>query len=127
MPDRKQYVADCAARWSGPALADAKMNWNHFASLLPVLTEALKEFRRDPFLKDLTGKLHNPDGTLTAMLWNLQANLEPDKSSLYPLLDFEEHFQKIFLKRGLIFYCKQILVEIENPPPKTTEPCLNLS
>lgn len=126
MPDRAKYLEDCRGRWSGIHFADARRNWDDFQSIKADLLAALKDFKRNPFLPDLTGKCHNPNGTLTAMLWNLQSNLETDRSCLYPLLDFEENFQKVFLRRGLIIYCAQVLRELEVPIPTTNEPCLNL-
>lgn len=109
MLSRAKYAEECEKLWAGFALRDAQKNWPHFQQYRLVLTEALKQFDKDPFLKDLTGKFHNPDGTLTAMLWSLQATLQPDKSRLDPFLDFEETFQTVFLRRGLKIYCKMLL------------------
>jgi hypothetical protein len=110
------YRTRCEERWHGPALQDAWANWHAFEEIKPALTEALAAFHRDPFLADPTGKCHNPDGNLTALLWKLQGALNPDPHSLHPLLDFEEHYQKIFLRRGLLIYCELILREMERAP-----------
>ena len=88
-------------------------NFADFEPLKPTLLEALHDLRRDPFLKDLAGKFHNSEGTISGMLWNLQTNLNPDRSSLWPLLDFEEHHQKVFLRRGLVVYCGILLDELK--------------
>lgn len=111
--DRAHYVAECEKRWFGPALADARRNWRDFHELKPTLVAALREYRRDPMQEDISGKCLNPDGTLTAFLWRLQESLEPNRSCLHPLLDFEERHQKIFLRRGLIIYCTMLLRELE--------------
>lgn len=103
------YISECEARWHGPALRDARSNWTAFEELKPVLTEALLAYHRDTQLEDVTGRLHNPDGTLTSYLWKFQDTLQSDKSCLHPLLDFEEHYQKVFLRRGLLIYCAMIL------------------
>ncbi len=110
---REVYALHCNQRWGGPALADAKRNWTHFQSIHAQLVEAMRAYRRDPFQEDVVGRKHNADGTLTAFLWNLQTALAPAESSLFPLLDFEEHFQRVFLRRGLLIYCSMLLREIE--------------
>lgn len=102
--DRKQYIDKCKERWHGVHLADAAQNWFGFEKIKTDLTEAMKEYKRNPGQKDLTGKYHNPDYTLTNFLWKLQSTLQPDKGRLDPLIDFEEHFQKCFLRRGLIIF-----------------------
>jgi len=85
----------------------------------------MRQFRRDPFQTDLNGKCHNPTGHLTEFLWKLAEAVNEDKSRLYPFLDFEEHHQKVFLRRGLVIYCKLILSEIENRHI-IQDPCLPL-
>jgi hypothetical protein len=70
-------------------------------------------------LQDLNGVCHNPDNRLSSFLWQLQAGLQPNHQRLDPLLDFEEHFQKVFLRRGLIIYCTTILDEIEQGGTET--------
>lgn len=122
--DRQTYNAECAQRWEGPALNDARRNWGHFEELRPLLEPALRAYLRDPSLEDVRGVKHNPEGTLTAMLWKLQESMQPDGSRLSPLLDFEERYQKVFLRRGLVPYCKLLLrdmetVELERPEQKT--------
>lgn len=111
--DFRDYRQKCRERWGGDALKDALSNWRGFESLRSDLTEALRVFCRDPFLQDLAGKCHNPKGTLSDFLWKLQSALQPHKGRLDPLLDFEEHFQKVFLRRGLIIYCHALLHEME--------------
>ena len=112
---REAYVAECEQRWHGPALRDARSNWQDFEELRDTLLEAMREYKRNPGQKDLSGKYHNPDTTLTSFLWKLQETLQPDKSCLYPLIDFEENYQRCFLRRGLIIYCSGLLREIETP------------
>lgn len=114
---RTTYVAECGRRWSGEALRDAIHNWNHWQELQTDLLEAMRQFHRNPMLQDVSGKCHNPDGTLTALLWKMQEAWQPDKSRLSPLLDFCDHFQKVFLRRGLVIYCSMLLRQLENTQP----------
>lgn len=111
--ERVFYIDECNKRWIGPALSDARRNWHMFQEIQLQLIEALTEYRRDPFHEDIAERCQNPEGTLTAFLWKLQTAITPDRSCLYPLLDFEEHFQKVFLKRGLIIFCAMILHDME--------------
>lgn len=110
--DRALYVAECAQRWHGPALADARRNWRDFEELKPALAAWLRSYHLDPFQEHISGVKLNPEGTLTAFLWTLQERLQPNRSCLHPFLDFEERHQKIFLRRGLLIYCAQILRQL---------------
>jgi hypothetical protein len=47
----------------------------------------------------------------------VQAAWQPDRSRLDPLLDFEEHYQKVFLRRGLVIYCELLLDELKPKRP----------
>lgn len=123
---RAKYAEECEKRWAGWALRDAKANWSKFREIHPTLLEAMRQFRRDPFMTDMNDKCHNEDGTLTAFLWKLQVALEPDRSCLHPLLDFEETFQKVFLKRGLIIYCSLILRQLEAASEKAGDELFGL-
>lgn len=120
---RAEYVELCKSRWHGTALADALANFADFEEINEQLVDALRSFKRDPWQKDIADRCLNPDGTLSAFLWKLQTSITPDRSCLYPLLDFEEHFQQVFLRRGLLFYCQLILREIETIPVES-EPVL---
>lgn len=111
--DRAVYRERCDARWGGMALRNARGNWHTWAEIHDNLESAMRTFARNPQMEDLTGKAHNPAGTLTDFLWKLQSAIEPNQSCLYPLLDFEEHFQRVFLRRGLIVYCTLILEALE--------------
>jgi hypothetical protein len=113
--DRAEYRRLIAARWTGDALRDAARNHKAFAEIHDQLTDAMRAFARDPWKKDIHDRCLNPDGTLTAYLWKLQEAIQPDKSCLYPLLDFCEHWQKCHLRRGVLQYCQLILREIEKP------------
>lgn len=113
--NRDIYREECRKRWVGRFLHNALYNWNDFQEMHQAILEAMQAFRRDPFQMDITDKFHNPDGTLTTYLRKMQDTLQPDQSRLYPFLDFEEHFQKVFLRRGLIIYCTMILRELEKP------------
>lgn len=102
--DREAYVKECEQRWHGPALADAKRNWSKWQELRPVLAQNLLAYHRGD---------EGCDQSLTGFLWNLQGVLQPDKSRLDPFIDFEDRYQKCFLRRGLVIYCAMILRLIE--------------
>lgn len=107
--DRKAYVEECAGRWSGECLRNARSNWQlfekHHAEIVAILTPYL----RDPGLRDLSGKYHNPDYTLTSWLWTCSNAQEK-----WWIFDFCEHYQKCHLRRGLIAYCKQVIRELQS-------------
>jgi len=115
---KKSYRAKCEQRWYGLALRDALANWKLWKEMDDYLRTAMREYLRNSGQVDATGNYHNPDHTLTGFLWNCQTALQKSKSSLYPFLDFEEHYQKIFLKRGLLIYCESILRELETESEK---------
>lgn len=125
--DRAEYLALCQSRWHGVHLGDARGNFADFEEIHDQLVEALRAFKRDPWQKDIADRCLNPDGTLTAFLWKLQSAITPDRASLWPLLDFEEHFQQVFLRRGLIFYCQLALREIETVELETEPSLFHLS
>ena len=113
---RTRYIQQCRARWGGWALSDALSNWHGFEEIRETLIEAMRIYHLNPFLEDLAGNCHNSDGRLTSFLWQLQEGIQPDKRRLDPLLDFEEHFQKVFLRRGLVIYCTILSEELEEGP-----------
>lgn len=115
-----QYREKCGERWYGEALRDALHNWHEWEDMRDYLVDAIRQYLRNPFQRDLGDKFYNPDGTLTKFLWHCQEALQPDRSRLNPLLDFEEHYQKIFLKRGLIIYCGDILDGLKEAAEKQT-------
>ena len=115
--DRAHYNDQCALRWSGEPLRDARRNWHHYQGMQGDLVTALLAYKRNPMLHDGGEFYGNPDGTLTSFLWKLQDAWQPDKSCLAPLLDFCDHYQKIFLRRGLLIYCTTILRHLEAGEP----------
>lgn len=112
--NRAEYRQLCEKRWFGEPRQDALRNWVAFQAIRDRLIVALWAFHRDRYMEDLGGQFRNPDGTLTKMLWTLQTAIEPDQSRLHPLLDFEETFQTIFLRRGLLIYCQLILQQMSD-------------
>jgi len=114
--DHEHYLKECAQRWHGPALADARRNWSLWQQWRPVLTQHLVNFRRDPWLKGEGDTCANRNGTLTGYLWELQRIVQPDPARLDPFIDFEDRHQKCFLRRGLVIYCTQILRLLESLP-----------
>lgn len=114
---RDRYLELCRRRWSGPALADAQRNWRAWDDLRDTLEPALRRFNRDSFFEDCEGTCHNASGTLSGFLWMLQESLQESASHLHPFLDFEEHHQKVFLRRGLRIYCGLMLDAINAPIP----------
>jgi len=113
---RDTYRSECDQRWEGQSLRNARGNWSHWKSLHAELEKAMREYLRNPQQEDLTGKAHNPNGTLTDFLWTLQSAWQPNKACLAPFLDFCEHYQKVHLRRGLVIYCTMLLREIEAQP-----------
>jgi hypothetical protein len=116
-----EYHGECSQRWYGDALADALHNWRRWKEMHDYLTEAMRQYLRNPFQRDMGDRCFNPNGTLRGFLWHCQIALQPDRSRLDPLLDFEEHYQKIFLKRGLIIYCSDILRSLETRDTSTQQ------
>ena len=115
---RDEYNKRCAQRWYGFALREALSDWNTWREMHEYLEEAMRQFLRNSGQVDQNGKYHNPSHSLRGFLWNCQAALQPSRSRLDPFLDFEEHYQKIFLRRGLIIYCEGILNELEEASKK---------
>jgi hypothetical protein len=111
--DRSKYIELCRQRWSGIYYSDANRNWHDFEEINEDLVDGMREFRRNPTQEDIFGRHHNETGSLNGFLWNLQVALEPDRSCLRPLLDFNDDSQTVFLRRGLIAYCTLILRELE--------------
>ena len=68
MIDKKEYRRRCEQRWYGIALSDALANWRTWQSMNDYLVDAMKQFLRNPFQKDMNNEYHNPDGTLTNFL-----------------------------------------------------------
>jgi hypothetical protein len=109
---RREYQAECQKRWHGDPLLDASGNWRLWQELHSDLRSAMLQFKRNPCMVDLCGETH-ADGTLTDFLWKLQDAWQPDPGRLDPLLDFCEHYQRVFLRRGLLIYCTMLLRAIE--------------
>jgi hypothetical protein len=103
---RSEYLKRCRARYAGQALADARMNFAHFADIQQDLREILAAYRRDPWLCDLAGRCHNPSGSIQGALWQYA-------DSLGSIADFEEHFQCLFLRRGLVIYCELLMDDLK--------------
>lgn len=111
--EKSAYRERCALRWSGRALRNALRNWEDWQELHPDLCRALKEWRSNPTIADLSGMDHCPSGTLVGFLWLLARSWAPSPSSLGPLLDFEEHFQTVHLRRGIVQYCGLVLESLD--------------
>lgn len=111
--DREAYRDKCRQRWCDEPLRDALANFRHFEAWRPKLLEALLKYHADPMQKQPDGTFLNGSGHLTDFLWTLQTQFQPDPSRLDPLLDFCNHYQKVFLRRGLIIYCTALLRIIE--------------
>ena len=120
---KRQYLEACAMRWSWPELSNAFSNWHAFEAMRDDLLDAMRKFRANPQMEDLSGKAHNPSGRLTDLLWTMQKAWQPDPACLRPFLDFCDHYQKVFLRRGLVIYCSMLLRELE-PVPAPGEPLL---
>ena len=97
------YKAACRVRYGREPLRDALANWADFEERRADFAIWLEHYRRDPRMT-IGVKEHNPGGTLASLVWVMQVALEPDRSCLLPCLDFEEHFQTVFIRRGLLIY-----------------------
>jgi hypothetical protein len=100
--NRQAYVERCRMRWERPYLQDAFTNFRHFEKIRPQLMQALLAAYPDHC------------GGLASFLWTLQEKIQPDNSRLDPLLDFCNGTQKVHLRRGLVFYCEDLLKIAEN-------------
>jgi hypothetical protein len=119
-PMRTAYLAAVSARWSGAQLRDARANWRMFEERREELEALVTAYRRDNWQKDLAGKCHNSPGSLAGMCW-LYAGNAPD----FLYVDFEEHFQTFFLRRGILAYLK-LLCEAREAAAAAPEPTLPL-
>lgn len=104
--NRSTYIEECAIRWHGEYLENARHNWNLFQRNRETLETVLKPYLKDAWVPDLNGKHSNPNGTLTSWLWVCS------KSHSW-LVDFCEGTQTCHLSRGIIQYCKQLIAELE--------------
>ena len=109
---RANYLESVKARWHGWALIDARENWSDFEELKETFRAWCDHYRRDSRLC-VGEKAHNPEGTLTSMVYVMQTALQPDKACLHPCLDFDNHFQTVFIRRGLLMYLTLLLKEME--------------
>lgn len=104
--DKKAYIDECRGRWHSQQLRDCSANWGLFKRHHAELVEMLRPYLRDMFVRDTRGRCLNPNGTLTAWLW--------ENTATHPwLFDFCEHYQQCHLRRGLLAYCKQVIAELE--------------
>ena len=103
---KERYVDACRKRWSGIHLNDAVGNWRTWRKWHEALEKALPRY--------VSGESQN---TLAEFIWKLQGEVQEDKASLYPFLDFEDHFQTVFVRRGLLIYCGMILRQLEARKP----------
>lgn len=91
---------------------DAYENWEIFEEHRETFVAWMRHYERDAWMR-VGDKCHNPDGTLSSLVWVMQTAIEPDRSRLMPCLDFEERFQQCFIRRGLIAYLTLLLKEME--------------
>lgn len=117
-PQRKQictrsnYNASVKERYRGYYLRQAMSHWGDFEEHREVFNAWVEHYKRDPWLND-GQKSHNPQGTLSEMIWLMQTAIQPDRSVLFPCLDFNEQHQNVHIRRGLIQYLTLLLKEIE--------------
>jgi len=111
---RANYNERIEQRWHGPALGDARRNWHIFVQYRDKFVPWVELFDRDCWLK-VGEKMHNPEGTVRSLAWLLAETIATEeageKGTLGPLLDFEDHFQKVFLRRGFQIYLELLLEE----------------
>jgi hypothetical protein len=104
---RDNYRKQVEQRWGGWSLQDALRNWHFFEEHKEALIGWLEHYRRDRWFS-VGEKCHNSSGTLTGMVWLASKQLPG-------LIDFEEHFQACFPRRGVIAYLTLLLQEREEP------------
>ena len=109
---RSSYAVSVKKRWSGFARTNALNNWREFEEHKATFQSWCAHYKRDPQMW-VGQKAHNPEGALTSMVWVMQVAIQPDRSCLWPCLDFEEHFQSVFIRRGLLIYLTLLLKEME--------------
>lgn len=109
---RANYVESCRLRYHGQFLRDAVDNWGDYEEQRETFDSWIQHYSRDPYLR-VGDKSHNPQGTLTEMIWLMQTAINPDRSCLFPCLDFNDHHQSVHIRRGLIQYLTLLLKEIE--------------
>ena len=109
---RSNYIASCRERYHTWTLTDARENWEIFEEHRETFRAWCDHYRRDPMLY-VGAKAHNPQGTLASLVWVMQVAIKPDRSCLLPCLDFEEKFQNVFVRRGLMIYLTLLLKELE--------------
>jgi hypothetical protein len=122
---RDAYREECSMRWSGDALRNARGNWETFEEHHADIVAVLEPYLRDSGCRDIAGNYHNPDHTLTGWLWKCSEAKEN-----WWIWDFCEHYQKCHLRRGIIQYCKQVIVEIkaaQDPAPGHPEITLDFN
>jgi hypothetical protein len=107
------YRAEVSQRYTScSTFKDAMANWHAFEEHRETCQKWLAHFVADPLL-EINGHAHNPSGSISEMAWLMQGAVQPDRYCLAPFLDFEEHYQKCFLRRGLIIYLKLLMEELE--------------
>lgn len=104
-------IRECG-KWEGSARRDAFNNWRMFRDRHADLLEWVRLYRRDRYLS-INGVDKNPRGTLDGLLWI--ASGQSDNGWLW---DFEDRFQRAFLRRGVLQYCELITLQIEWRTPE---------
>ena len=102
----KAYKAEVEMRWYGDPLWDALENWKLFEEHRADLKHIIRVYLRDNWVEGFCDDCYNPEGTLTAWLWQCS-----DRH--WWLWDFCNHYQRCHLRRGAIAYSKQLINEIE--------------
>lgn len=114
---RANYLASCRDRYCGWPLVNAAKAWSDFEEHRPAFLSWMEHYKADPILR-VGDKCHNPEGTLSALVWVMQTSLNPDRSCLSPCLDFHDRSQKVFVRHGLIIYLTLLLKEVESEFPE---------
>ena len=107
-PGRKDYVIECRKRWSGDCLRDALANRTTWVEHSETIKSVVRMWMADMMVRDLSGRARNPQGSLDAWLWLC--------SRSHPwMVDFEENFQRFFLRRGLRQWCRLLMRRPASP------------
>lgn len=114
-----RFVADAYLRvareaWEQQALDNALENLGCWTEMSGGLEPCLVAFRQDARTVRL-GDLStiNDSGSLEGYLYKLNDLWSGNRSELRPFLDYERRRKVVFLRRGLVLYCKLALEVLE--------------
>lgn len=106
-----EYRTAVDVRWDRDARADARRNRHLFTEHHDALAAWCERYHRDNWFQ-VGDKYHNSEGTVKGMLWLAAGNHD-----MRWLIDFCDHHQTCFLRRGAVAYCVLLIKRLEQPAP----------